>query len=72
MNNNNFINNLSLILQALSLEILFRDYNNSDLMQELQTQDEVFFKKIIKQNEKIISLLEERRETNGKKVDREN
>lgn len=72
MNNNDFINNLSLILQALSLEILFRDYNNSDLMQELQTQDEVFFKKIIKQNEKIISLLEERRETNGKKVDREN
>ena len=29
--NNNAINNLSLILQALSLEILFKDYNNSDL-----------------------------------------
>lgn len=56
--NNNAINNLALVLQALSLEILFKDYNNSDLMQELQTQDEKYFKKIIKQNEKIISLLE--------------
>ena len=50
---------LSLILQALSLEILFKDYNNSDLMQELQRQDELYFKKIIKQNEEIISLLKE-------------
>ena len=33
-------NDISLILQAVSLEILLRDYNNSDLMQELQTQDE--------------------------------
>ena len=51
------VDNLSLVLQALSLEILFRDYNNSDLMQELQTQDEIYFKKIIKQNEEIINLL---------------
>ena len=50
----------SLILQALSLEILFRDYNNSDLMQELQTQDEKYLKKIIAQNEEIINLLKER------------
>ena len=57
-------NNLSLILQALSLEILFKDYNNSDLMQELQTQDEKYLKKIIEQNEKIIALLE--RNNNGK------
>lgn len=56
----NRIDNLSLLLQALSLEILFRDYNNSDLMQELQTQDEVYFKKIIEQNEQIIKLLERR------------
>lgn len=53
----NKIDNLSLILQALSLEILFKDYNNSDLMQELQTQDEKYLKKIIKQNELIIDLL---------------
>lgn len=69
--NNNFANNLGLILQALSLQILFQDYNNADLMQELQTQDEKYFKKIIEQNEKIISLLE-RRETNGKDVNTKN
>ena len=59
------VNNLSLILQVLSLEILFRDYNNSDLMQELQIQDEIFFKKIIQQNARIIELLE-RREKDGR------
>lgn len=56
---NNQINNLSLLLQALSLEILFRDYNNSDLMQELQNQDNNYLEKIIKQNEEIIKLLKE-------------
>ncbi len=61
------VDSLSLILQALSLQILFQDYNNTDLMQELQNQDEKYFKKIIEQNEKIISLLE-RRETNGTKT----
>ena len=54
------IDNLALVLQALSLEILFRDYNNSDLMQELQTQDEKYLKKIIEQNKEIIKLLKER------------
>ena len=54
----NKIDNISLLLQAISLEILFKDYNNRDLMQELQTQDEKYLKKIIKQNEKIIALLE--------------
>ena len=54
---NNVIDNLSLVLQALSLQILFQDYNNSDLMQELQTQDEKYLKKIIEQNEEIINLL---------------
>ena len=57
---NSCVDNLSLILQTLSLQILFRDYNNSDLMQELQTQDEKYLKKIIQQNELIIKLLEER------------
>ena len=51
------VDNLSLILQALSLEILFKDYNNSDLMQELQTQDEKYLKKIIQQNEEILTIL---------------
>lgn len=55
---NNFIDIESLILQLLSLQILFKDYNNSDLMQELQNQDEMYLKKIIAQNNKIINLLE--------------
>lgn len=54
------VDNLALVLQMLSLEILFKDYNNSDLMNELQTQDEKYLKKIIKQNEEIIELLKER------------
>ena len=59
--NNNIVDNLSLVLQVLSLQILFQDFNNSDLMQELQKQDSEYLEKIIKQNEKIINLLEEGR-----------
>lgn len=55
--NSNAVDNLSLVLQAISLQILFQDYNNSDLMNELQTQDEKYLKKIINQNEEIIKLL---------------
>lgn len=47
----------ALFLQALSLEILFKDYNNSDLMQELQRQDTEYFDKIIRNQEEILSLL---------------
>lgn len=57
----NKVDNLSLLLQALSLEILFKDCNNSDLMQELQNQDEKYLKKIIEQNQEILELLKERR-----------
>ena len=57
MNNNNYVNNLSLILQVLSLEILFQDFNNTDLMQELQNQDSNYLQKIIEQNEEILALL---------------
>ena len=64
---NNITNNLSLLLQMLNLEILFRDFNNTDLMQELQRQDNEYFEKIIKQNDKIIELLE-RREKDGQNV----
>ena len=58
----NKVDNLSLVLQALSLQILFQDYNNSDLMQELQTQDKIYLKKIIQQNEEIIEILKRREE----------
>ena len=61
-----YINNLSLILQALSLEILFQDFNNSDLMQELQRQDKEYLEKIIEQNKEIINLLKERSDDNGR------
>lgn len=60
------VDNLSLILQTLSLQILFQDYNNKDLMQELKEQDEKYLKKIIEQNKEIIKLLNERRQSNGK------
>ena len=54
---NNVVDNLSLILQVMSLEILFKDYNNVDLMNELQKQDSEYLEKIIKQNDEIIYLL---------------
>ena len=57
---NNSVDNLSLILQALSLEILFRDYNNSDLMQELQKQDKEYLEKILQNQEEILNILKER------------
>lgn len=69
---NNVVNNLSLVLQMLSLEILFRDYNNSDLMQELQTQDELYLKKIISQNNEILELLKERSNSYDRKTIRKN
>lgn len=61
MINNDLINKLGLVLQALSLQILFQDYNNSDLMQELQKQDTQYFDKIIKNQEEILNILKERR-----------
>lgn len=61
----NSVDNLSLVLQLISLEILFKDYNNGDLMNELQNQDEKYLKKIIKQNEEILAILKEGRITNA-------
>lgn len=60
--NSSIIDNLSLVLQVLSLQILFEDFNNSDLMQELQRQDSEYLEKIIKQNEEIINFLKEGRQ----------
>ena len=51
----------SLILQLYSLILLIQDYNNTDLMQELQRQDSEYLEKIIKQNQEIIALLKERK-----------
>lgn len=51
----------SLILQVYNLILLMQDFNNSDLMNELQKQDSEYLEKIIKQNEQIIALLKERK-----------
>ena len=59
----NAVDSLSLILQALSLEILFKDYNNGDLMQELQKQDKEYLERLIEQNNEILGIL--RKEVNG-------
>ena len=47
----------SLILQLYSVILLLQDYNNTDLMQELQRQDNEYFKKIIENQEEILTLL---------------
>ena len=66
----NRVDNLALILQALSLQILFRDYNNSDIMSELQSQDEIYLKTIIKQNDEILALLR-KEDDNARKITKE-
>ena len=63
--NNDIYDKLGLILQAISLEILFKDFNNTDLMQELQKQDKEYFEKLLIQNEEILNLLR-KEEINGK------
>ena len=47
----------SLILQVYNLVLLMQDFNNTDLMQELQKQDTQYFEKIIKNQEEILNLL---------------
>lgn len=54
----------SLILQIYSVILLLQDYNNTDLMQELQKQDNEYFQKIIKNQEEILNILKERSDTN--------
>lgn len=63
--NNNLYDKLGLILQAISLQILFKDFNNTDLMQELQKQDSEYFETIIKNQKEILNLL--RKEVNNGK-----
>lgn len=53
----NNIDVTSLVLQLYSLIILIQDYNNSDLMQELQRQDSNYLEKILKNQEEILNLL---------------
>lgn len=50
----------SLILQIYNLVLLMQDFNNSDLMQELQKQDSEYLEQILKKQEEILKLLKER------------
>ena len=52
----------SLVLQIYNLILLMQDFNNTDLMQELQKQDTQYVEKIIKNQEEILKLLKERSE----------
>ena len=55
----NTVDNLSLLLQVIDLEILLKDYNNKDLMREFQHQNKDYLETIIDQNKEIIRLLKE-------------
>ena len=68
---NNTIDNLSLVLQMISLQILFRDYNNGDLMQELQKQDSEYLEKILQKQDEILTLLR-KEENNGRRIKEKN
>lgn len=59
---NNQVDVASLILQLYSLILLIKDFNNSDLMQELQKQDSEYLEKIIKQNKEILEILKRKEE----------
>lgn len=66
----NNLDMMSLVLQVYNLILLMQDYNNTDLMQELQKQDNEYFNKIIKNQEEILTLL--RKEDNNARKIREN
>ena len=65
MRNNN-LDATSLILQLYSVILLLQDYNNRDLMQELQMQDKNYLEKIIQQNNEILNILKRKEENNGR------
>ena len=62
----NSVDTASLVLQILSLQILMRDYNNTDIMQELQRQDNEYFEKILSNQAEILNTLKERTNNNGR------
>ena len=65
---NSTVDNLSLVLQALSLQILFQDCTNNTIMEELQNQDEKYLEQILKNQEEILRILKERREFDGERI----
>lgn len=68
------INNLdfgSFVLQLYNLVLLLQDYNNTDLMSELQKQDKQYFEKIIKQNDEILKILKRKEEKMKEDISKE-
>lgn len=65
---NNSLDTASLILQIYNLILLMQDFNNKDLMQELQKQDTQYFERIIKNQEEILNLLR-KEDNNARKSD---
>ena len=61
----------SLILQIYSVILLLQDYNNTDIMGELQKQDIQYFERIIKNQEEILTLLR-KEDNNAREVRKEN
>ena len=59
---NNQLDMASLVLQIYNLVLLMQDFNNTDLMQELQKQDTQYFDKIIENQKEILKILKERRD----------
>lgn len=52
----------SFILQLYNLVLLLKDYNNTDLMKELQKQDNDYFQKIINNQNEILKILKRKEE----------
>ena len=69
MNNN--LDKGSFLLQLYSLLIIMKDFNNSDLMNELQHQNQDYLQKILKKQEEILTLLR-KEDNNARKVREEN
>lgn len=68
---NNTLDMASLVLQVYNLILLMQDFNNTDLMQELQKQDTQYFERVIKNQEEILTLLR-KEDNNARKVRKEN
>lgn len=59
---NNQLDLASLVLQLYNLVLLLQDFNNTDLMKELQKQDNEYFTKIISNQEEILKILKRKEE----------
>lgn len=57
---NSSLDMASLVLQVYNLILLMQDCTNNTIMDELQLQDEKYFKTIIKNQEEILKILKER------------